>query len=340
MNVRSRVDSTEAVRTARMLSRLSLTGIASIPLTAEALAGLALLAALPRVSAQPGTAVVGPGSTFYGWVVAVCFGLLLFWGLRLFWSAEPGEMEASPGTTSELTGVDQQDSTAPQPGEVDGVLGGDANDSSSSEDFHTEEWAKAEEKLVAAERRTGLTFIQRARLRRQLLAGGVVDVPVFQQRYGGLPSWLTGGEPEEVLSLPWGRPSPQVVSMVSLFTSCGSSLLALIGSPAVEWSRLRACCRQLHRNAVLTLVGRVRDAGAVGGMPQDANFRAEFRAGQVGDRIQWHPIVFQNSQAGSVGFCVGLREVQALQFTWILSARPGWIQFLDTLVFGGRGPFQ
>ena len=37
---------------------------------------------------------------------------------------------------------------------------------------------------------TGLTLVQRARLRRQLQQGGVVDPPVMRMRYGGLPPWL------------------------------------------------------------------------------------------------------------------------------------------------------
>eukprot|EP00439_Symbiodinium_sp_Y106_P033715 s4969_g4.t1 len=62
--------------------------------------------------------------------------------------------------------------------------------SESSEEFDQAQWEQAQAKLINEERRTGLTFLQRARLRRQLHAGGVVDVPVFQQRYGPLPSWF------------------------------------------------------------------------------------------------------------------------------------------------------
>ena len=61
INIRGFIDASETVKAARMLSRLSLTGIASVPVTAEALAGLALLAALPGAQAQPGIGPVGPG---------------------------------------------------------------------------------------------------------------------------------------------------------------------------------------------------------------------------------------------------------------------------------------
>ena len=293
MNIRSHVDPTEVVRTARMLSRLSLAGIASVPLTAEALAGLALLAAVPRVTAQPSRAEVGPGSNFYGWVAVVCLGLFLVWCVRLFRGVDPEEIKASPGDTAGLLEEDQPDSTDHQLRDADCASGGDAHGSSSSEDFHTDEWVRAEEKLVAAERRTGLTFIQRARLRRQLLAGEVVDVPVFQQRYGGLPSWLTGGESENVPSVLYSRPSPQVATVAGLFSSCGGTLLALLSSSAVEWGRLRVSCRGLHRNAVLTLVGQARNTRAVVGRPQGENFRAEPGIEPVGARLQEYPEVAQ-----------------------------------------------
>ena len=78
-------------------------------------------------------------------------------------------------------------------GSGDDCSGEDPEGESDSSEFSPEEWARAQAKLVEAERRTGLTFLQRAKLRRQLLAGGVVDVPIFQQRYGPLPSWMTRG---------------------------------------------------------------------------------------------------------------------------------------------------
>ena len=92
INTRGFIDASETVKAARMSSRLSLTGIASVPVTAKALAGLALLAALPGAQAQPGIGPVGPGSDIYRWVVWVTLclvlgfewesGLLYHWGLE------------------------------------------------------------------------------------------------------------------------------------------------------------------------------------------------------------------------------------------------------------------
>ena len=45
------------------------------------------------------------------------------------------------------------------------------------------------------ERDTGLTFVQRARIRRALESGGVLDPPTFLQRFGPVPSWVGGLDP-------------------------------------------------------------------------------------------------------------------------------------------------
>ena len=45
--------------------------------------------------------------------------------------------------------------------------------------------------LREREETTGLMLVQRARLRRQLQEGGVVDPPIMFQRYGSLPAWLS-----------------------------------------------------------------------------------------------------------------------------------------------------
>ena len=52
------------------------------------------------------------------------------------------------------------------------------------------------DELDARERYTGLTLLQRARLRRQLLRGEVVEAPILRMRFGGLPTWLQGSERE------------------------------------------------------------------------------------------------------------------------------------------------
>ena len=121
-------------------------------------------------------------------------------------------------------------------GSGDDCSGEDPEGESDSSEFSPEEWARAQAKLVEAERRTGLTFLQRAKLRRQLLAGGVVDVPIFQQRYGPLPSWMTRGNEASSSSDP--VMDSGAAGLASVFTVCGGVILALIGSPAAEWSRV------------------------------------------------------------------------------------------------------
>ncbi|CAE7205236.1 unnamed protein product [Symbiodinium sp. CCMP2592] len=63
---------------------------------------------------------------------------------------------------------------------------------------------RAEEEMRAKERYTGLTFIQRVRLRKQLMQGDVIDVPSMQQRYGPLPPWFSGIEDDESGDVPSG----------------------------------------------------------------------------------------------------------------------------------------
>ena len=52
------------------------------------------------------------------------------------------------------------------------------------------DWRSARAKLQDQERRTGLTFIQRLRLKKQIAKGGIVEPPVFLQRFGGVPEWI------------------------------------------------------------------------------------------------------------------------------------------------------
>ena len=52
------------------------------------------------------------------------------------------------------------------------------------------DWRSARAKLQDQERRTGLTFIQRLRLKKQIAKGGIVEPPVFLQRFGGIPEWI------------------------------------------------------------------------------------------------------------------------------------------------------
>ena len=195
-------------------------------------------------------------------------------------SGEPGELLGLPISAC-----------GDRAGSGDDCSGEDPEGESDSSEFSPEEWARAQAKLVEAERRTGLTFLQRAKLRRQLLAGGVVDVPIFQQRYGPLPSWMTRGNEASSSSDP--VMDSGAAGLASVFTVCGGVILALIG-----WSRVRVSCGRLHRNAAITLVSRVRDTGAMRGMPQDPGFQAQFRAVPDGEGIRWVPVAIQDAEEG------------------------------------------
>ena len=72
------------------------------------------------------------------------------------------------------------------------------------EEEDEEQMRRAEEALIAREKYTGLTFIQRVRLRKQLLKGDIVDVPSMQQRYGPLPEWYSGIGDVDTGGLPSG----------------------------------------------------------------------------------------------------------------------------------------
>ena len=66
------------------------------------------------------------------------------------------------------------------------------------------DWRSVRAKLQDQERRTGLTFIQRLRLKKQIAKGGIVEPPVFLQRFGGVPEWIasasTGRSPQDAES--------------------------------------------------------------------------------------------------------------------------------------------
>ena len=52
------------------------------------------------------------------------------------------------------------------------------------------DWLSVRAKLRELERETGLTWVQRVRLKKQIAKGGVVEPPVFLQRFGGIPEWF------------------------------------------------------------------------------------------------------------------------------------------------------
>ena len=70
------------------------------------------------------------------------------------------------------------------------ILEGPAEEEDDDE-FTEEEWAIAQMKLRAEELRVGLTLVQRARLRKAISRGGVVDPRRFYRGTGLCPSWIS-----------------------------------------------------------------------------------------------------------------------------------------------------
>ena len=217
---------------ARAVSRLSVCGVGA-SVRAERLAGLALLAVLPSAEAQPSEPRVA-GYDLFVWLLGVVmtfFALLWAWLLvygptlhPTFGSVlqseygQPGvEVVPDEATESCTPSVEVQEipGVVPlreTPEDSEGALTGDDSD---SDVFDAEEWESSRQALVKRELYTGLTFVQRAKLRQQLVKGDIVDVPNMMQRYGPAPSWYTGVDPDD--------PGPQTSVPTPNFQVGGSS---------------------------------------------------------------------------------------------------------------------
>ena len=230
VNVRSQLAVTESVQNARLLSRLSLASASSAGEVAQTLAGLALLALLPRVRGQPaedqlepsrnwlvwvfGVLVVGAGCLWGWWCVSGCFGPILaggFEGLVCVLVSDPEEEVVSGAQDSSLEGAVPNEASSVRPGasgeaslSFRGRRAGDPEASGSeagSEDegFRHREWLVAQAMFEKRERATGLTFVQRCRLRRDIARGECIEPPGFQQRFGPPPEWLVTSPKKESL---------------------------------------------------------------------------------------------------------------------------------------------
>ncbi|CAE7831874.1 RE1 [Symbiodinium sp. CCMP2592] len=232
INVRDQPASPEMMKAARVLSRSYVTGQLR-GISPEAIAGLALLCMLPGARGQPMGDHSRLVSDWVYWVVAtlVTVGCVLVgtWFRGFVPSEEPLETAIV-------------------------VAEGAGNPDNLDDDFSPEEWASAEAKLIAAERSTGLTFVQRARLRKQLAKGDLVDPPVFQQRHGPLPYWLTGRSGSSGV---WTEVPERGSGLVAFLLRFGVTLLGMIGVPQKEWGCLRMVCRRLRSLAAVTLASRV-----------------------------------------------------------------------------------
>ena len=190
----------------RMVSRVSRDIGSYGSVSPRTLAGIALMAACSGVKAQPMQSVEDM-SGWMLWVFRILVGLvLIFWarwvlGLGLQGLGFGEATQVFVGDAVTVAGFEEP-ALAPPELEVEDEVDSNASD---SDQFSEAGWLEASKKLRAQEIKTGLTFVQRARLRKQLALGGLVDPPVMMERYGNLPDWMT--RPESSLS---PRPSVQV----------------------------------------------------------------------------------------------------------------------------------
>ena len=229
MNIRGPGAGSDSAKTARMLSRLSLGSAHSTGIVAEALAGMAILAVLPRAKGQPTEDWVEEGFGWLLWLVgAVLTGVSVLWGW--WWLHGPGvfglsteailseegvfdevaEGAGSGASVAALVGTvpSEDEDVFPSLGheglpevqgtEVSGAeIGGLAQpnlEGTSDDELFGDEWEVARQMFERVERHTGLTFLQRAKLRKDLLAGGVIEPPPFLQRFGSPPEWTVSGD--------------------------------------------------------------------------------------------------------------------------------------------------
>ena len=273
INIRGKRGLEGSTSDARLLSRLCLEGSPSVDNLAKTLAGLALLAMLPRVQGQPIEDQVGIvfswGSWVLGWLVVVAAGIGGWWYLSS-WGAvmteEAGEEVAEGfGVLAECSEVS---SGVPQASvDVPSTAGGSADplpvvppetsgqcrdEVDPADDVFTDaEWEVAASKLAAAELATGLTLVQRARIRRALESGGILDPPTFLQRYGPAPAWVTGrDDPIVTGGASSGRESGFSSSpvegsqvLMEILSLQGERLAEWLGIQTVVWQALSVASR-------------------------------------------------------------------------------------------------
>ena len=199
LNVRSESKNKDSDDHVRVLSRLSHDGSTGSLVSSRVLAGLALIAAIPRARGQP----LGADLDVYGWMHWV-FSAIFIGVLGVWWFFEwagcdlTSEIEASLGIWTGVQGTEGVElelcsayQSASSDEEVEDTPGATEEDAD-SDVFDEVEWQQARQDLIKRELYTGLTFIQRARLRQQLVKGELVDAPVMSQRYGPLPEWYSG----------------------------------------------------------------------------------------------------------------------------------------------------
>ncbi|CAE7657146.1 RE2 [Symbiodinium sp. CCMP2592] len=236
----------------RVLSRLWLTSQLKPVGSAHMLAGLALLAAIPEVKAQPsGDAAL----EYYGWFSWLVRWILTGVGLALAWwfvfrNADADNLEEQPLEISQESGVHELacqgdhglfDSDAP--GVID--IGHEPEDSEDedSDVFDPDEYGPLPSWFSGAEDA-------------DLVQGD--EEPVF-------PLVPVSGELTEFPYVIWA-PSDFVHYLRRLLALNGATLLSLLGNQSVEWVRLRTVSRSFQSGVVLALVVWLQGRGMISRM--------------------------------------------------------------------------
>ena len=340
-NVRCREDISEPARSARVHSRLGLPKLLEGAELAEALAGLALLAALPQVKGQPSGDQLEVGAGWLAWVLgAMITGVAFCWGwwwihgtagfqwIEVFWGCAVGDSDGfgnEPGleaqaevaaekSPAESFGEPQLGSSVNEPPESESAVESSAPGEAVARDvpegagdeFTEEEWEQARAKFRSMELDTGLTFVQRARLRRALAAGGVIEVPVFQQRYGPLPSWMMGPDVSPTVDPKGGVSASGCFDLAKFLEDHALQMMGLLGhaSPEVVWIQVLAVSFQ--RSPQIRMIGRFRDSGAQSVLPSVGRGRVVFQFNQVEHENVWTPVeMIMNSGVQVSSFQIG-----------------------------------
>ncbi|CAE7355520.1 RE2 [Symbiodinium sp. CCMP2456] len=294
---------------------------------------LALLAVLPRVKGQPLEDRLETSLAWVAWVLSVVIAVVLMvWGW--FWVAGPVDSGSdldcavgNSGNCEEELGLEalspscQEEFPAESPvndislaagesaplGENEGLLPEPAAEEAvaaeENDEFTEEEWRVVNAKFVKTELETGLTFIQRCRIRKAVARGDVVDPPVFQQRYGPLPSWLGGIEgPDE--EEPEGT-SPSQGVFAAAEALCASLeqqaevFASLLGCDAREWLCVGSLAVLFFRSTRVQRLRRLRDLGDSRLVSGLGGSSAVFRFAQGGQGFRWHPVSYGAAVGGS-----------------------------------------
>ncbi|CAE7537698.1 RE1 [Symbiodinium sp. CCMP2592] len=298
-NIRAPRPDVAEVASARVLSR---SVCSQTVLPAELLAGLALLALVPRVKGQPDHPGIREGQEWLFWVVAWIVTAVCVVGAGWFWPGRAVSSVCSDVAEGPEVPVCEDDSAFAAEAQT-GSAEGDGLDSDGSSSFDEGSWREAQIKLEQTERSSGLTFVQRARLRKQIAAGGEVEPPQFLQRFGSVPAWFSGIGPEEdpsASSSSGPNAGEQVVLPsrgVSLLGASGvrwELLYQFLGIWRETWRNLRRVNRELARDAVLALLEQWGDTGTRAATANAPEFRAEF----VFNGSGWVPV---SARFGEIG---------------------------------------